>query len=211
MKRPAALRRPKRHMNRRRLIFTGLMGAAAGPALVASPAAAEEEPKEPDDIGAVFRRLPATGELTPLESRRARWAKRQQKVFTERDLLHIEGLASPVRFRRADRLEFVVRCLMQPRGFERLPLPPTLWRDPLNFELLRVDASPERGLRELVLGQRGFINSNGSSGVFVYVRAWADYSFLLRPGEPLTPGEYAFKYGVNQTEARELFCFGTDA
>ena len=122
-----------------------------------------------------------------------------------------EGLASPIRFRGTDRLEFVVRCLMQPRGFERLPLPPSLWRDPLNFELLRVDASPERGLRELVLGQRGFINSNGSSGVFVYVRAWADYSFLLRPGEPLTPGEYAFKYGVNQTEARELFCFGIDA
>ncbi len=63
---------------------------------------------------------------------------------------------------------------------EGLPLPPTLWRDPLNFEPLRVDASPERGLREPVLGQRGFINSNSSSGIFVYVRAWAGYSFLLR-------------------------------
>ncbi|MSQ69658.1 MAG: hypothetical protein EXR83_16015 [Gammaproteobacteria bacterium] len=178
----------------------------------AAAAAEDEAPKEPDDIGAVFRRLPSTGELTPLESRRARWAKRQQKVFTERDLLHIDGLASPIRFRRADRLEFVVRCLMQPRGFERLQWPPTLWRDPLNFELLRVDVNCELGLRELVLGQRGFINSNGSSGVFVYVRAWSDYSFLLRPGEALAPGEYAFKYASSsQTEARELFCFGIDA
>ena len=190
----------------RRLAFSLLAG---GPAAFTSRAASvQDEPAEPDDIGAVFRL--ASGRLEPLETRRARWATRQHKVFSERDLLQIDNLASSVRFRRAGQLEFVVRCLMQPRGFERLPLPPTLWRDPLNFELLRVDASRERGMRELVLGQRGFINSSGSTGVFVYVRAWGDHSFLLRPGEPLAAGEYAFRYGANQNEAKELFCFGID-
>ncbi len=194
-------------MNRR---FALSLVAGAGPAamLGARPPVDDQAPPEPDDIGAVFRLR--AGKLEPLESRRARWAKRQQKVFTERDLLNVEGLASPIRFNTADKLEFVVRCLMRPRGFENLPLPPALWRDPLSFDLLRVDSNRERGARELVLGQRGFINSSGSTGVFLYVRAWGDHSFLLRPGEPLAPGEFAFKYGASQTDAKELFCFGID-
>jgi len=116
-----------------------------------------------------------------------------------------------VRFRAEDKLEFVVRCLMRSRGFDAMPLPPPLWLDPLNFELLRADQSRESPMREVLVGQRGFVNSNGSSGVFLYVRAWGDYSFLLRPGEPREPGEYAFKYGLSHTEAKELHCFGIDA
>src|SRR5215813_10482726 len=107
-----------RMMNRR----FALSLVAAG----AVPLRAEDPPtgSEPDDIGAVFRLR--SGRLEPLESRRARWAKRHQKMFTERDLLNVEGIASTVRFKRGEPLEFVVRCLMQPRGFERLPLPPSL-------------------------------------------------------------------------------------
>ena len=196
-------------MNRR---FALTLIAGAGPAVLAARPPADDTSaaaSEPDDIGAVFRLR--AGKLEALESRRARWAKRHQKVFTERDLLNLEGVASSVRFKRGEALEFVVRCLMQARGFERFPMPPTLWRDPLKFELLRVDPNPERGTRELVLSERGFINVSGSTGIFLYVRAWSDYSFPLRPGEPLTPGEYAIKYGASPNEANELFCFGIDA
>ncbi len=112
------------------LLFPAALTAAA---LDADPAAVAE----PDDIGAVFR--VHNQRVEALEARRARWATRNQKIFTERDLLTIEGTASPVRFRAQDKLEFVVRCLMRPRGFDAMPLPPPLWRDPLNFELLRVD------------------------------------------------------------------------
>jgi hypothetical protein len=188
-------------MNRRFALGLVTAGAAA--------AAPDDAPLEPDDIGAVFRLR--AGKLEPFESRRARWAKRHQKMFTERDLLQVEGVASAVRYRRGEPLEFVVRCLMQARGFERLPVPPSLWRDPLEFELLRVDANPERGARELVLSERGFINASGSTGIFLYVRAWGDFSFLLRPGEPLTAGEYAIKYGGRHHDANELFCFGVDS
>jgi hypothetical protein len=100
---------------------------------------------------------------------------------------------------------------MRPRGFETFPMPLALWRDPLNFDLMRVDANREHGTRELVLSERGFINASGSTGIFVHVRAWSDHSFLLRPGEPLAPGEYAFRYGANRDDAKELFCFGVDA
>jgi len=51
-------------------------------------ASQEASVAEPDDIGAVFR---ANGpKVEPLEARRARWVTRNQKIFTERDLLTIE-------------------------------------------------------------------------------------------------------------------------
>lgn len=190
--------------------FALSLTAGTGSALLAARPTDDDDAAlpEPDDIGAVFRLR--AGKLDPLESRRARWSKRHQKVFTERDMLNVEGVASPVRFRRGEPLEFVVRCLMQARGYERFPVPPALWRDPLKYDLLRVDTNAERGARELLLSEKGFINASGSTGIFLYVKAWSDHSFLLRPGEPLLAGEYAIKYGAQQTDANELFCFGID-
>src|SRR6187549_2782432 len=208
MKRDTGPGRPSQHENDEPPLRSQPRGRRGSPVLAARPTDDTPAP-EPDDIGAVFSLR--AGKLEPLESRRAQWARAHRKVFTQSDLLQVEGLASPVRFPRAARLEFVVRCLMRPRGFESFPMPPALWRDALNFDLLRVDANREHGSRELVLSERGFINASGSTGVFVHVRAWSDHSFLLRPGEPLTPGEYAFRYGANRDDAKELFCFGVDA
>jgi hypothetical protein len=155
------------------------------------------------DLGAPF--LLREGRLLPLESRRAMSANRAAP-FRGREILEISGAASPVRFKNGDQLEFVMRALLPVGGHQRL----RLMKDPMKFELYRLDPNRGRNTRELILTQRGFINSNGSTGVFLYVRSHGQYSFLLRPGEPLPPGEYALKFGLEASDAQELHCFGVD-
>jgi hypothetical protein len=83
-------------------------------------------------------------------------------------------------------------------------------KDPTNFELYRLNSDRGKNIRELIFTQRGFINSNGSFGFFLYVRQHGENSFRLRPSETLPPGEYAIKYGLTPQEAKELHCFGID-
>jgi hypothetical protein len=178
------------------LLLCGLTLAAGSVALL-----------EPEDIGAPFLyEAGETPKITPLETRRGTSGTRQG-LFNGREIIEIPGAASPVRFRAGETPEFVVRCLLPVRSFERQVL---MLKDPTNFELYRLNSDRNKNVRELIFTQRGFINSNGSFGFFLYVRQHGENSFRLRPSEPLPPGEYALKYGLTPMEAKELHCFGID-
>jgi hypothetical protein len=185
---------------------------------------------EPEEIGAIHLLDPATGKLQQLEYRRGLSASRQSGL-TNRQILEVQGLRSPVRFKAGTPLEFIVRVLVPTTGISVWPTPqitartgedtsPTatqtanrialVFKDPTYYDLLKFDLNPKSGNRELVLTQKGFINSNGSFGIFVLLKRWTEASFHLRPGEPLPPGEYAFRYGVSHDDCRELHAFGID-
>jgi hypothetical protein len=162
---------------------------------------------EPEDIGAPF--LLQSGDspsLKPLETRRGMSGTRTG-LFNGREIIEIPLAASPVRFPKGAQLEFVVRCLLPVRSMDRQVL---MIKDPTNFELYRLNSDRGKNIRELIFTQRGFINSNGSFGFFLYVRQHGENSFRLRPSETLPPGEYAIKYGLTPQEAKELHCFGID-
>jgi hypothetical protein len=185
---------------------------------------------EPEEVGAIHLLDPRTGQLVPLEYRRGVNANRQSG-FTNREMLEVPGLRSPVRFKAGTPLEFVVRVLVQAPGLMVWPTPPQLtvpkgpggetvsmpenrlalvFKDPSNYDLLRLDPNAKSGNRELILNRKGFVNSTGSFGIFVLLKRWTDSSFHLRPAESLPPGEYAFKYGLTPEDCRELHAFGID-
>jgi hypothetical protein len=133
----------------------------------------------------------------------------------------------PVRFKAGTPLEFTVRVLLPANGTIAVWPAPQLvqrvneetqvagrialvFKDPTNYDLLKLDTNAKTGNRELILTRRGFINSTGSLGIFVLLRQWGQDSFHLRPAEPMAPGEYAFKYGLTQDDCRELHAFGID-
>ena len=191
-------------------------------------AASDQAPKavEPAEIGATHYFDAKTNKLQPLEYRRGISASRQSGL-TNREILEVPGMRSSVRFKTDVPLEFIVRVLLPTSGNIAVwPSPQVItkhgedlqmqsrialvFKDPTNYDLLRLDPNPKSGNRELILTRRGFINSTGSFGIFVLLRQWTSESFHLRPAETLPPGEYAFKYGLTQDDCRELHAFGID-
>jgi hypothetical protein len=185
-------------------------------------------PLEPAEIGAIHYFDAKTNALHQLEYRRGVNANRQSG-FTNREILEVPGMRSPVRFKAGTPLEFIVRVLapaapgtiavwtgpqiVQKSGDDQLQTQPRIalvFKDPANYDLLKLDPNPKSGNRELILTRRGFINSTGSFGIFVLLKQWTAESFHLRPAETLPPGEYAFKYGLTQEDCRELHAFGVD-
>jgi hypothetical protein len=183
---------------------------------------------EPAEIGAIHFFDPATNKLQPLEYRRGVTGNRQSG-FTNREILEVQGMKSPVRFKAGTPLEFIVRVLIpasngtvavwpapqliQKTGDDSQQVPSRIalvFKDPTNYDLLKLDPNPKSGNREMILTRRGFINSTGSFGIFVLLKQWTQESFHLRPAETLPPGEYAFKYGLTQDDCRELHAFGID-
>jgi hypothetical protein len=205
-------------MTQNLLLFTTILAAATDP----SP-----RPAEPAEIGAIHYFDAKTNALQPLEYRRGVSANRQSG-FNSREILEVPGMKSPVRFKAGTSLEFIVRVLMPvPAGLAIWPSPQIVqkngedlqtlpsrvalvFKDPTNYDLLKLDPNPKSGNRELILTRRGFINSTGSFGIFVLLKQWTQESFHLRPAEILPPGEYAFKYGITQDDCRELHAFGID-
>ena len=192
-------------------------------------AASDPAPKavEPVEIGAIHYFDSKTGKLQPLEYRRGINASRQSGL-TNREILEVAGLRSPVRFAAGTPLEFIVRVMVPASsgGFAVWPAPQMIvkhgedlqiqnrialvFKDPTNYDLLKLDPNTKSGNRELILTRRGFINSTGSFGIFVLLKQWTSESFHLRPAEALHPGEYAFRYGLTQDDCRELHAFGID-
>lgn len=200
------------------LLLTVLAGAVAG------SDSSGQRPVEPAEIGAIHFFDATANKLLPLEYRRGVTANRQSG-FTNREILEVPGAKSPVRFKAGTPLEFIVRVLLPANGTIAVwPSPQVIqkdegqvasrialvFKDPTNYDLLKLDPNPKTGNRELILTRRGFINSTGSFGIFVLLKQWTQESFHLRPAETLAPGEYAFKYGLTQDDCRELHAFGID-
>ncbi len=176
--------------------------------LILLPALADLPPLgvlEPQDLGAVFLLKGSTNnELVPLEARRAVY-ENNMGFFDGSEELKIREGRSPIRFVVGEQLQFVVRTTM-PENDPR-------WgsfsaHDPKLYNLFKLD--PGRTERRLILSETGLGGSNSAPGAYlVRVRPYGQSSFLLLPSEALTPGEYAFRYGVG-SDSLDLFAFGVD-
>jgi hypothetical protein len=121
-------------------------------------------PAEPAEIGAIHYFDAATNKLQPLEYRRGVTGNRQSG-FTNREILEVPGIKSPVRFKAGTPLEFIVRVLIpasngtvavwpapqliqkgsddsQQQIPSRIAL---VFKDPTNYDLLKLDPNPKSG------------------------------------------------------------------
>lgn len=167
------------------------------------PALAQYGLLEPQDLGAVFLLRGSASELVPLEARRAVYES-NGGLLSSSEELKIREARSPVRFLVGDSLQFVVRTSVNEndnRYFDP--------HDPKLYALYKLE--PGRSERRLILSEQGLTSSNSAPGAYlVRVRPYGSNSFMLIPSEPLTPGEYAFRYGQG-SDSLDLFAFGVDA
>lgn len=172
--------------------------------------------KEPDEIGAVFA-LDDQNSLRPLEGIRGLFAAKG--LFSRRVELGVPGLRSPVRFKRGQKLELIVRTMipMETPVFNKVSNATNLanpfvltMKDPTEYELFVFNINEKQQRREVVFAEFGMVNTRGSIGYLNYVTRYGEYSFKLTPVENLPPGEYAIKYGLDPFDCKEMYCFGVD-
>jgi hypothetical protein len=159
--------------------------AAATPAPPPPPLTEPPKPRvnsgtEPE-VGAVYFQDEA-GMLTPLE--RTTGAARKDGG---REYWELNGVTSPVRLKRGQKVQFVVRLATEinPGAFTLSPLETS--------KSTRRTRSESKG-RTAPVRLDLFISKVGES------------SYSLTPVTDLTPGEYAFRPG----DSKDAFCFGVD-
>lgn len=159
---------------------------------------------EPEDVGIVFKRLP-NGVFLPLEMHHA--LKDSDISFFSGQLtyLTIPNESSPVRFRRGEKIEFVLKVFLDSADPRAAFFP---IKDPTRFSLFKMER--ERRDRRIVLRDEGFTDIRRNAGRPLLTRLWGQTSFLLTPSDALEPGEYALKYSFENEERFRVFCFGVD-
>jgi hypothetical protein len=160
---------------------------------------------EPQDISVVMKRV-AGGAFTPLEMRRAPRQIRGSLFGSTDSFLSVPGLASTVRFRANEPVEFFLKVYLSttdPRA-SFFPL-----RDPTKFTLFKLDSKEDH--REVVLSESGVLYTNREGGSPLMVRLFGESSFVLSPTSPLPPGEYALSYNVEGCgDNPVVYCFGVE-
>lgn len=160
---------------------------------------------EPQDISVLMKRG-AGGVFAPLEMRRAPRQVRGSFFGSTDSFLSVPGLASPVRYRTGEPVEFYLKVYLSttdPRA-SFFPL-----RDPTKFTLFRLESKEDH--REVVLSESGVLYTNREGGSPLLVRLFGESSFVLSPTSPLTPGEYALSYnGEDCGDNPVVYCFGVE-
>ena len=209
----------KRYFLMGTLLF--LSGTIAGSALrhwwATVPAQAQApKVKEPDEIGAVFL-LDENQSLKELEGFRGLFAVKG--LFGSREVLEIPGLRSKVRFKYGQKIQFVVRTMIEMESpvFNKVSNATNLanpfvltMKDPTEYELFAISVNQKQLRREVVFSSFGIQGIRGSMGYLNYVTRHGTHSFKLTPVEPLPPGEYAIKYSLDPFDCKEMYCFGID-
>jgi hypothetical protein len=160
--------------------------------------------KEPDYVGVFFRLNPTNGELIPLERQNTEMRTSRADIFVAVDtkrMAQIEGEKSPVRFKRGEKLDFIVKLNSQQNDPQ----------SQIGFVLFE----SVKGKRQWVLakGSASTLSANGSAGdisqnkmVPYNVAKYGESSFKISPVEQLLPGEYVL--GIKGVPVS--FCFGVD-
>jgi hypothetical protein len=139
---------------------------------------------QPDIVGVPFMRG-ASG-LIPLEREIGMMVRNNTMYGMGPSVYRIQGVQSPVRVRRSDKIIFVVRLNSSgdPRRFELYPL-----ESRMNYR----QTQPGRG------GGRPL-------SVPMTINKVGDYIYEISPARPLYPGEYS----VSPIDSNESYCFGVD-
>lgn len=169
---------------------------AGGPASGDTPSPG----KEPDYIGNFCWRNPTTGDLTPLERQTGTTAVtvRAMGFGGGESFVRVSGDRSPVRFKEGELTEFVVLVSSQNSDPQQAA------------QLFALDVLD--GERRLPIARAASMGFGGRSvttenQMAISAVRYGKSSFLLRPTEPLGPGEYSFAGPITGVG----FFFGVDA
>lgn len=184
----------------------GLSGRASDAVTNANPSVSFESHKikEPEYVGVFFRLNPTNGELISLERQNTEMRTSRADKFVTVDtktIALIEGEKSPVRFKRGEKLDFIVKLNSQqndPQG-------------QIGFVLFE----SVKGKRQWVLGKgsASTLSAFGSADDISQKRMvpynfakYGESSFKVSPVDQLLPGEYVL--GIKGIAVS--FCFGID-
>jgi hypothetical protein len=160
--------------------------------------------KEPDYVDVFFRLNPTNGELIPLERQNTQRRISRADVFiavSAKTAAQIDGEKSPVRFKRGEKLDFIVKLNSQQEDPQ----------SKIQFVLLE----SVKGKRQWVLakGSASTFSANGSANdisqkqmVPYNVAKYGESSFKVSPVNQLSHGEYFLS--INTVDSS--FCFGID-
>jgi hypothetical protein len=180
-------------------VITAMLDRSAADSAPNSASSPSRSGREPEYVGNFCLRNPATGELTPLE----RQAGTNEMSVTAmgfgggESYIRVNGERSTLRLQEGSEAEFLVLAESQnadPQQFAQL------------FALDVIDGErrlPVMQVASMGLGARSVVNNNQMALV---ATKFGKSSFLMRPIEPLGPGEYAFVGPVTGVG----FCFGVD-
>jgi len=150
-----------------------------------------------------FYRLDAAGKLIPLERQTATIEAKASGfiVMNMKSLFEIPGGQSPLRFRTAETLEFVVRSFVATAAVD----PNTL------YSLHKLDKKKNKREMVVLTGHaspvEASINTNPVQGVLAVEFSHYGKSSLKISAGTLPPGEYALS---PHAFAQTIFCFGVD-
>jgi len=155
--------------------------------------------QEPEYLGIFFSLDSSTGNLIPLER-----LTPEYKIKTKamgfggaKSLLEFKGEKSPIRFKEAQKLEFVVLVSSQqtdPQG-----------------SIQFVSLEPLKGKRQIIIATANLTSTTdksvmGDRAVPFNVTKYGTSSFKISPAQNLPPGEYT----LGTTGTHDGFCFGID-
>ena len=182
----------------------GLSGRTSGAVTNANPSVSFESQKikEPDYVGVFFRLNPTNGELIPLERQNTqmRTAAGGFIAVGAETVAQIDGEKSPIRFRRGEKLDFIVKLNSQQNDPQ----------SQIGFVLFE----SVKGKRQWVLAKGSVAPFAGASVkdvsqskiVSYNVAKYGESSFKVSPVDSLLPGEYVL--GIKGVAVS--FCFGVD-
>jgi hypothetical protein len=169
------------------LLFLLFMGGI----VTLSPAAGAQENKvvEPETIGIIFWRDPATNALVPLD-RETISVKASPGFFKASAKLRVNGVAARLRLQN-QKPEFIVQLA---NGVDP---------NKIKLYLLKVDG----GKRVTTVATASAFGSTSQLQTLPFdVTKYGQNSYKLTPSQPLVPGEYV----LNATDSTDAFCFAID-
>jgi hypothetical protein len=183
----------------------GLSGRTPDAVSNAIPSASTESHKikEPEYVGVFFRLNPKDGELIPLERQNTQMRAVAGGFIAigAKVAAQVDGEKSPIRFKRGDKLDFVVKLNSQQNdpqsqiGFASFES----GKGKRQIVLAKGSAAPFVGTSVKDVSQSKIVSDN--------VVKYGESSFKVSPVEQLAPGEYVL--GIKGVAVS--FCFGVDS
>jgi len=173
----------------RGLLFLLFIGASIVTLSVIARAQENKVP-EPETIGILFWRDPATNALVPLD-RETISVKASPGFFKASAKLRVDGVSARLRLNAAPRPEFIVQLA---NGVDP---------NKIKLYLLKVDG----GKRVTTIATASAFGSKSELQTLPFdVTRYGQNSYKLTPSQILVPGEYTF----NAIDSTDAFCFAID-
>ena len=170
--------------------FVVIVILANSAAMTIWTAAQENKVPEPETIGVLFYRDPATNNLVPLD-RETISVKVSPGFFKASAKMRVPGTTAKLRLKAEPKPEFIIQLA---NGVDP---------NKIKLYLLKVDGDKRV---TTVATASGFGSKTELKTLPFDVTKWGQNSYKLVPSQPLAPGEYTF----NSTESTDAFCFAIE-